>query len=541
MSGEGNGSLLRPGVAVQFEGVSKFYKGGGTRATVPIPWPFPGGTDWRARERGEAFVDDDEDEIEEEEEIVEDEPVPEHDTWALRDIDLEIPEGQSLGIIGPNGSGKSTLLKTVARITPPTEGRLLVRGQVAPLLTTVSSFFSPSATGRQNIHSLARFFNVPRHVVDRNMDEIFEFADLTDLIDIKGGAYSSGQYQRLGFSAALHLESDIILAEDAFVVGDAAFRDRGIARMEEARAAGLTLMYASHDLSLVERLCDRVVWMEEGRIVEQGEPAEMVAHWTHFREAAKQGARRQPGASRLQESRARTQGAERDGVKLSKDCALLLDFLTVALGDAEAGAVLDKASSIAAARGAAEVGWHDLADSAGYERTQAEALLERLREREAERTSMGTQRVFNEHIGIVAGGVHAFDMSAALTTLRADEPAWLAVRLQVATPEIFIRCMIRLRTDDAEPVEIDQPDELPIVEAPKSCKIFVELPGNALAPGMYRCDVLVAVAKGDAHGFVNHPGLFEFEVYDPDPEATDEDGEPERTRIDGAELEWRVR
>jgi ABC-type polysaccharide/polyol phosphate transport system ATPase subunit len=455
-----------------------------------------------------------------------------------------VPEGRSLGIIGPNGSGKTTLLKTVARITPPTEGRLLVRGQVAPLLSTVSSFFSPSATGRQNIHSLARFFNVPRHVVDRNMDEIFEFADLTDLIDTKGGAYSSGQYQRLGFSAALHLDSDIILAQDTFVVGDAAFKDRAIARMEEARTAGLTLMYASHDLDLIERLCDEVVWMEDGKIVDTGKPAEMVARWTQVRAAQKLSARRlqhEPGARRLaQDGIVSTTGIERDGLLLSEDCALLFEFLTVAVGEHAAGATLEKAGAEAGAHGAAEVGWHHLAEAAGYERAQAEAILGRLRERETLHSEMGSRRVFNEHLAIVGGGILAFDGSAALTALRADEAVWLRINLEAASPELWVRCVITLRSGDRDPIEIDQPEEIPIAE-PKSCAVFAEIPANSLAPGVYRCDVVVAIAKDEGRGFIHRLGLFEFEVYDPDPEATDEDGEQERTRLDGAELEWRVK
>jgi homopolymeric O-antigen transport system ATP-binding protein len=198
--------------------------------------------------------------------------------WALRDVSFDASAGEILGIIGANGAGKSTLLKVLARITPPTEGRARVRGRVVPLLE-LGAAFQAEATGRENVFLNAALYGIPRQVVNRRMQDIFEFAELEKFIDTPVKRYSSGMYLRLAFSVAINMEPDVLLADEVLAVGDIGFQERCLTRVEEAGEQGLTVLFVSHDMAAVRRLCDRVMWINAGEIVDIGDPEEVVSRY----------------------------------------------------------------------------------------------------------------------------------------------------------------------------------------------------------------------------------------------------------------------
>jgi lipopolysaccharide transport system ATP-binding protein len=197
------------------------------------------------------------------------------EVWALRDLDLEVASGSVLGIIGPNGAGKSTLLKILARVTPPTAGRAVVRGRIVSLLE-LGAGFQPEFSGRENILLNAAMYGVARSEALERMDNIVAFAELEDAIDTPVKRYSSGMYLRLAFSVAINMEPDILLADEVLAVGDMAFQERCLQRVERAGEEGLTVLFVSHDMAAISRLCDRVVLLRNGIIEHDGEPAEAI-------------------------------------------------------------------------------------------------------------------------------------------------------------------------------------------------------------------------------------------------------------------------
>jgi lipopolysaccharide transport system ATP-binding protein len=216
------------------------------------------------------------------------------EVWALRDASFELPRGEILGIIGPNGAGKSTLLKILARVTPPTSGRALVRGRVVSLLE-LGAGFQPEFTGRENVYLNAAFHGIERSEVNLRLPAIAEFAELEDAIDRPVKSYSSGMYLRLAFSVAINMDPDILLADEVLAVGDLAFQERCLQRVQEESREGLTVLFVSHDMAAVTRLCDRVLWLHRGEIVEQGEPDHIVAEyeratWSRLEQMAGDGA-----------------------------------------------------------------------------------------------------------------------------------------------------------------------------------------------------------------------------------------------------------
>ena len=194
---------------------------------------------------------------------------PPREVWALRDVDLQVEPGTVLGIIGPNGAGKSTLLKVLARVTPPTSGRALVRGRVVSLLE-LGAGFHPEFSGRENVLLNAAMYGVPRTEALARMDDIVAFAELEDAIDVPVKRYSSGMYLRLAFSVAINMEPDVLLADEVLAVGDLAFQERCLQRVEDAGQEGLTVLFVSHDMAAVSRLCDRVALLRGGRIEVDG-------------------------------------------------------------------------------------------------------------------------------------------------------------------------------------------------------------------------------------------------------------------------------
>jgi lipopolysaccharide transport system ATP-binding protein len=198
--------------------------------------------------------------------------------WALRDITLQVPRGASLGVIGRNGAGKSTLFKLLAGITAPTRGRIVIDGRLAALIE-VGSGFHQELTGRENVFLSGAILGMRRREIAEKLDRIVAFAGVERFIDTPVKRYSSGMYVRLGFAIAAHLEPDVLLVDEVLAVGDAEFQVKCLARITELKNRGTTNLFISHDLSAVERLCDRAILLEAGTIVASGTPGEVVANY----------------------------------------------------------------------------------------------------------------------------------------------------------------------------------------------------------------------------------------------------------------------
>ena len=196
--------------------------------------------------------------------------------WALKDVDLEIAQGEVIGIVGPNGAGKSTLLKILARITPPTSGRIRYRGRVGSLLE-IGTGFHRELTGRENVFLNGSILGMPRDEVVAKLDEIVAFAEVDQFLDTPVKYYSSGMYVRLAFAVAAHLDTDILLVDEVLAVGDVRFQQKCLGKMESAaRAEGRTVLFVSHNMNAVQRLCSRGAFLQQGRVASQGNAAEVV-------------------------------------------------------------------------------------------------------------------------------------------------------------------------------------------------------------------------------------------------------------------------
>jgi len=198
--------------------------------------------------------------------------------WALRDISFELADGDVLGVIGRNGAGKSTLLKVLTRITTPTEGRAEIRGRVGSLLE-VGTGFHPELTGRENVYLNGSVLGMKQREIDSKYPDIVEFAGVERFMDTPVKRYSSGMYVRLAFAVAAHLEPEILLVDEVLSVGDAEFRRRCLGRMEELSQSGRTVVFVSHNMQAVAQLCDRAIWLEKGRIAQDGSSSEVVARY----------------------------------------------------------------------------------------------------------------------------------------------------------------------------------------------------------------------------------------------------------------------
>jgi lipopolysaccharide transport system ATP-binding protein len=185
--------------------------------------------------------------------------------WALRDVSFEIVAGETFGIIGPNGAGKSTVLKLMARILEPTSGEVTVRGRISPLLE-LGAGFHPELTGRENVYLNAALFGVSQAEAQDRYDEIVEFSELQDFIDAPLKHYSSGMYMRLGFAVAANIIPDILLVDEVLAVGDEAFQRKCLRKIEDFRREGRTIVFVSHDLDTVRRICHRALWLDQGLV-----------------------------------------------------------------------------------------------------------------------------------------------------------------------------------------------------------------------------------------------------------------------------------
>ena len=189
--------------------------------------------------------------------------------WALRDIHFDVQAGEILGVIGRNGAGKSTLLKILSRITAPTEGEALVRGRVASLLE-VGTGFHPELTGRENIYLNGTLLGMREIEIDRAFDEIVAFAETGEFLDTPVKRYSSGMYVRLAFAVAAHLNPEILIVDEVLAVGDTQFQQKCLGKMDQVSRGGRTILFVSHNMDAVRRLCTRCLVLEHGRVVWNG-------------------------------------------------------------------------------------------------------------------------------------------------------------------------------------------------------------------------------------------------------------------------------
>jgi ABC-type polysaccharide/polyol phosphate transport system ATPase subunit len=203
--------------------------------------------------------------------------------WALRGVFLRVNRGEFLGLIGPNGSGKSTLLRLIAGIFPCTQGRMEIRGRVVPMIE-LGIGFHPDLTGRENIYLNTSLYGLSKQETDGLFQRIVEFSEIGEFIDQPAKNYSLGMYMRLGFSAAVHLDPDILLIDEVLAVGDEHFQKKCLKRMEEIHSLGKTVIFVSHDLEIVRKMCSRVCFLLEGRILSEGPPERVIADYHEFLE-----------------------------------------------------------------------------------------------------------------------------------------------------------------------------------------------------------------------------------------------------------------
>lgn len=206
------------------------------------------------------------------------EPSLEQTLWALRHVSFEVRQGEVLGILGQNGAGKSTLLRILSRITLPTEGRAQVLGRVGSLLQ-IGTGFNPELTGRENIYLNGTILGMKRSEVERKFDEIVEFSGVQHFIDTPIKRYSSGMIVRLGFSVAILLNPDCLLVDEVLSVGDAAFRQKSLEKVYELVDQGCSVLFVSHDLFMIQRLCKRSILLEAGRVIEDTDTSVMIEHY----------------------------------------------------------------------------------------------------------------------------------------------------------------------------------------------------------------------------------------------------------------------
>src|SRR5687767_11085985 len=195
--------------------------------------------------------------------------------WALKEVSFDVMPGDVVGIIGRNGAGKSTLLKVLSRIVEPTEGRVELYGRVASLLE-VGTGFHPELTGRENIYLNGSILGMTRREIETKFDEIVAFAEVEKFIDTPVKRYSSGMYVRLAFAVAGHLEPEILVVDEVLAVGDAAFQKKCLGKMRDVASMGRTVIFVSHNLPAITRLCERVILLDEGKVLHDGTSYQVV-------------------------------------------------------------------------------------------------------------------------------------------------------------------------------------------------------------------------------------------------------------------------
>jgi lipopolysaccharide transport system ATP-binding protein len=251
--------------------------------------------------------------------------------WALKDVSFEVKPGEVIGIIGRNGAGKSTLLKVLSRITEPTVGSIELRGRVGSLLE-VGTGFHPELTGRDNIFLNGAILGMSRKTIEKQFDEIVAFAEVDAFVDTPVKRYSSGMYLRLAFAVAAHLEPEILVVDEVLAVGDAAFQSKCLGKMQDVASDGRTVLFVSHNMAAVQRLCSKAMVLRDGRLDFEGETDRAIAHYL----SASSGERNDlststersgSGAVRLRQiALADATGTRCDAAYCGQDIQLQLDF-----------------------------------------------------------------------------------------------------------------------------------------------------------------------------------------------------------------------
>jgi lipopolysaccharide transport system ATP-binding protein len=201
------------------------------------------------------------------------------EVWALKDMSFDVERGTVLGVIGGNGAGKTTLLKVISKVIAPTTGRVRGRGRVVSLLE-LGAGFDDEATARENIFMNAAINGIQRSVALERFDDIIGFAEIQEFVDTPLQYFSSGMYLRLAFSVAINMQPSILLADEILAVGDMSFQERCLQRVRElARDTGLTVLFVSHDMEAVSRICDQVIWVKDGRLHKSGDPEDVVTEY----------------------------------------------------------------------------------------------------------------------------------------------------------------------------------------------------------------------------------------------------------------------
>jgi lipopolysaccharide transport system ATP-binding protein len=196
--------------------------------------------------------------------------------WALRDVSFEVMQGEVLGIIGRNGAGKSTLLKLLSRITEPTSGRAVINGRVGSLLE-VGTGFHPELTGRENVFLNGAILGMHRSEINQKFDEIVAFAEIEQFLDTPVKRYSSGMYVRLAFAVAAHLEPEILLVDEVLAVGDIEFQKKCLGKMDDVAKLGRTVLFVSHNMNAIQRLCSQTIFIDKGELVNKGPTRDVVS------------------------------------------------------------------------------------------------------------------------------------------------------------------------------------------------------------------------------------------------------------------------
>ena len=200
--------------------------------------------------------------------------------WALRDVSFSVDEGETLGLIGHNGAGKSTLLKILSRITKPTSGNAAIRGRVGSLLE-VGTGFHAELSGRENIYLNGAILGMKRAEIEKRFDEIVAFSEIEAFLDTPVKHYSTGMYMRLAFSVAAHLDPEVLIVDEVLAVGDVGFQRKCLRKMRDVGESGRTVIFVSHDMQSIARLCRRAIWLKDGHLKSDGEAKHVVGEYLH--------------------------------------------------------------------------------------------------------------------------------------------------------------------------------------------------------------------------------------------------------------------
>jgi ABC-type polysaccharide/polyol phosphate transport system ATPase subunit len=220
--------------------------------------------------------------------------------YAVDNISFQVKQGETVGIIGPNGAGKSTILKLIAGVTQPTSGEVNINGRVSPLIE-LGAGFHPDLTGKENIYLNGSILGLTKKEIDKKFKKIVDFADLWEFINQPVKNYSSGMYMRLGFSIAINAFYELLLIDEILAVGDFRFQQKCYEKLREAKDKGKTIIFVTHDLSAARAFCDRIIITEKGKIVEQGQPDEMVDKYVHS-ESGKKDSKKITGTKKQKEN-----------------------------------------------------------------------------------------------------------------------------------------------------------------------------------------------------------------------------------------------